>query len=133
MKFSDIELPSNRKFGFFFTCIISAIGIFFFYKSNIFFSYTAFLFATLFLLTTLLKPDLLLTLNKIWMRFGFVLGIIINPIVLGSIFFLLFTPISLVTRLFRRDELRLKLVNRPSQWKKFTIKSKEINEFKKQF
>ena len=72
-------------------------------------------------------------LNKAWMRLGFLLGVIINPIVLGLIFFLLFTPIALLMRLFGRDELRLRVKNRSSHWKNRNIRSIGMNTFKQQF
>jgi hypothetical protein len=50
------------------------------------------------------------------MRFGLLLGKLMNPIVLGIIFFGLFTPISILMRLCGRDELRLKLTHKSSHW-----------------
>ena len=32
MKFSEIELPSNRKFGFFFTFVFAVVAAYFFYS-----------------------------------------------------------------------------------------------------
>ena len=55
-----------------------------------------------------------------------------NPIILGVIFFGLFTPYSLVMRLFGRDELKLKLKKKKSYW----ITRKNLihqNNFKQQF
>ncbi len=115
MKFSEIQLPSNKKFGYFFSIVFALISAYLFIKNNIWAYF--FSFATVsFLLTTILKADLLLPLNKIWMRFGFLLGMIVSPVVLGIIFFGLFTPIALLMRLVGRDELKLKLENKSSQW-----------------
>ena len=133
MKFSEIKLPSNRKFGFFFTIIFLIISSFFFfnesYKSALFFLLISIIFFTI----TILKAEILLPLNKLWMRFGFTLGLIINPIVLGIIFFLIFTPISLIMWLFKRDELRLKIKKRDSYWKLRTEKNVNVDLFKQQF
>jgi len=41
---------------------------------------------------------------------------IVSPIVLGIIFFGLFTPIAFFMRLSGRDELRLKLSKKASHW-----------------
>ena len=70
-----------------------------------------------FLIITVVNADSLLFLNKLWMKLGQLLGIIISPIILAIIFFALFTPYSLIMRLFGRDELRLKLGERESHWK----------------
>ena len=99
MNFSEIQLPSNRKFGFFFAAIFIILGFYLFIKGVVNFSYISFVIATLFFLVTLIKSDLLLPLNKLWMMLGLLLGMIISPIVLGIIFFCLFTPISLLMKL----------------------------------
>ena len=72
--------------------------------------------ALVFLLVTLIKSDALLPLNKLWMRFGLILGSIVSPIVLGIIFFGLFAPIAILMRLSGRDELRLKFIQKTSHW-----------------
>ena len=105
MKFSEIKLPSNKKFG------ISSFGFFliFIYLILTGIKNLSLIMASLaltFFLISLIKPDILLPLNKIWMRFGFLLGSIISPIVLST--FLMFTPIAVIMRLFSKDELILK-------------------------
>ena len=116
MKFSEIELPSNRKFGFFFTFVFAVAASYFYYSANVSWAYIFIAAASVFLLVTLVKSDALLPLNKLWMRFGLLLGMIVSPIVLGIIFFGLFTPIAILMRLSGRDELRLKFSPEVSQW-----------------
>jgi hypothetical protein len=131
MKFSEIELPSNRKFGFFFTFVFTAAA-YFFYSTNVTWAYVFIAAALAFLLVTLIKSDALLPLNKLWMRFGLLLGMIVSPIVLGVIFFALFTPIAILMRVSGRDELRLKFAQKASHWisREEPIKSES---FKHQF
>ena len=116
MKFSEIELPSNKKFGFFFTFIFAAAAAYFYNSENMTWSFVFVAVSFIFLVITMIRDALLLPLNKLWMRFGFLLGMIISPLVLGVIFFGLFTPIATLMRLSGRDELRLKLSNKPSHW-----------------
>ena len=132
MKFSEIELPSNRKFGFFFTFIFTVAAAYFYYATNVSWAYLFIGAALIFLFVTLIKSDVLLPLNKLWMRFGFLLGMIVSPIVLGIIFFGLFTPIAMLMRLSGRDELRLKFSHKVSHWipRREPIKSES---FKQQF
>ena len=132
MKFSEIELTSNRKFGFFFTFVFVVVAVYFFYSTKVMWAYAFTLASLIFLVITLVKSHALLPLNKLWMRFGLLLGMIVSPIVLGAIFFGLFTPIALVMRLSGRDELRLKFYKKPSHWilRRETIKS---DSFKHQF
>ena len=117
MKTSELELPTNKKFGFFFTAIF-LIATSYFYINNASSSVviTLGVIGLSFLVATLVNPDVLLPLNKLWMRFGLLLGMIISPIVMGIIFFGLFTPMSLTMRLFRRDELRLRFKNKKTHW-----------------
>ena len=72
--------------------------------------------ASIFLFITMIKSDALLPLNKLWMYFGILLGMIVSPIVLGIVFFGLFTPIAMFMRLSGRDELRLKFTQKTSHW-----------------
>lgn len=133
MKFSDIELPSNRRFGFFFSAVFALAAAYFLYKDN---ATLLRVFGGLFgatLLTTLIKPGLLLPFNKLWMGIGYVIGRIVSPIVLGVIFFILMTPMGLVQRLFGRDELRLKPQDHASHWKVREPAGPEPASFKQQF
>ena len=116
VKFSEIQLPSNRKFGFFFTFVFMAVAGYFYYTENIFWTYASISVSLIFLLVTFVKSDALLPLNKLWIRFGLLLGMIVSPIVLGLIFFGLFTPIALLMRLSGRDELKLRFLKKESYW-----------------
>jgi len=69
-----------------------------------------------FFLITFFKAEILTPLNKLWMKFGLVLGMIVSPIVMGAIFFIIFTPIGILMRLFGRDELHLKFKKSYSYW-----------------
>jgi len=132
MKFSEIELPSNKKFGFFFTLIFGLAALYFYMNASVSWAYCMAFFSVVFLFVTLVKADVLLPLNKLWMRFGLVLGMIVSPIVLGVIFFGMFTPIAVLMRMSGRDELRLKFNNKTSYWisRSAPIQS---NSFKNQF
>jgi len=132
MNFSEIKLPSNKKFGFFFTFIFSIAAAYFYISNDFSWAYAFGTASLIFLFFTAVKDDILLPLNKLWMRFGFLLGIIVSPFVLGIIFFGIFTPIAFVMQLCGRDELRLKFSKKPSHW----ISRKELikpESFKQQF
>ena len=116
MKFSEIELPSNRKFGFFFAFIFGLAALYFYVNASMSWAYSMAFVSAVFLFVTIIKADVLLPLNKLWMRFGLLLGMIVSPIVLGVIFFGMFTPIAVLMRMSGRDELRLKFNNKASHW-----------------
>ncbi len=116
MKFSEVELPSNRKFGFFFTFVFSVAAGCSIYFENMHWAYAFIALALIFMIVTLVYSHVLLPLNKLWMRFGLLLGILVSPIVLGVIFYGLFTPVAIVMRLTGRDEMKLKFSQKASHW-----------------
>ena len=112
----DIQLPTNQKFGFFISFLLFLASVFCVYQDEKFIA-IFFVFTVIILLAiSIWIPQCLLPLNKLWMQFGFVLGMIVSPIVLGIIFFGLFTPIATLMRLSGRDELRLKFNQKTSHW-----------------
>ena len=125
-------LPSNKKFGYFFTLVFFIISAYFFYSKTQIVMYFFGSLAILIFIITLVKADLLLPFNKLWMRFGALLGHIISPIVLGLIFFGLFTPYGIVMRAMKRDVLRLKQDKKESHWIPGSQDSTQTN-FKQQF
>ena len=132
MNFSEVKLPSNRKFGFFFAAIFLLASSYLYYVDNKVMVYIFGVICGIFLIVTIINADALLPLNKLWMKFGILLGKIVSPIIMGIIFFGIFTPIAILMRLFRRDELRLSFKKKKTHW----INRKDIKEFdtfKKQF
>lgn len=112
----NIKLPDNRKFGFLFSSIFLLVSIFFQFKQNTYL-FLIFLFLSLIiLLISLIKPSLLIIFNKAWMKFGFFLGKIINPLVMGFIYFIILTPLATTLRLFGRDELKIKTKKVDTYW-----------------
>ena len=105
MKLTHIELPSNKKFGFFFSIIFFIVSIYLFLIENIILASLLASLGIIFIIITLIKPGILQPLNNLWMK-----------IVLGLIFFGLITPVSLITGLFGRDELNLKLKKNNTYW-----------------
>ena len=109
-----------------------AAAIYFYINNTDLVVYVLGILSALFFVITFVKADLLLPLNKLWMRVGFMLGIIMSPIVLGIIFFFLFTPIAFLMRLSGRDELKLRLKKQPSYWIK-RDKEAQSDSYKNQF
>lgn len=128
----NIELPSNQKFGYFFTFVFLITSIYFYLRENNMALYVLGTCSIVFFLVTLFKAEILKPLNKLWMGFGLVLGMIVSPIVMGAIFFIIFTPIGILMRLLGRDDLLLKFKKKPSYW----IKRNEYvqsNSFRNQY
>ena len=64
--------------------------------------------AAAFAVIALVRPALLAILNRIWIRFGLLLGRIVSPIVLGILFYGVFVPLGAIVRLMGNDLLCLR-------------------------
>ncbi len=65
--------------------------------------------AVAFLVVALVYPKILNPLNRAWLKFGLLLYKVMNPLILGLLFFVTIMPIGLVMRAFGKDFLRLKI------------------------
>jgi len=121
---------SNRSFGLLFFIVFLTIGLWPLKNGdnlNLYFSITSLIF----LILGLLNSKLLSPLNKAWIKFGEILGLIIAPIVMAFIYFIFLTPVSLVVRVFGKDLLRVKFNKKiDSYWIK---RKKNLSPMNKQF
>lgn len=72
--------------------------------------------AAAFGVATLVRPAILQPLNQLWFRLGMLLSKIVNPLVLGLLFYLTVTPVGLLMRAFGKDPLRQKARGAASYW-----------------
>ena len=125
----QIDIGSNRSFGivfFIFFLIISLCPII----NGENFRIWALLISFIFLILGLVNSKILTPLNKLWSKFGILLGKIISPLIMGIIFFFVVTPIGLLMRLFKKDLLNLKFNKRQTYWiEKNEPKSKMNKQF----
>jgi hypothetical protein len=85
-------------------------------------------------LAGLLWPATLAPLNRAWTRLGLAMHSIIEPVVLGLVFYGAVLPIGLLMRARRRDPLRLEIVrDRASYWIRREPPGPEPNTMKNQF
>lgn len=98
---------SDRVFGLVMAAVLGLISLFNWWHAGVWWPWTAAV-AALFLAAALVYPPLLQPLNRAWFRFGLVLHAVINPIVMGLIFFLAVTPTGWIMRARGKDLLRLR-------------------------
>ena len=129
MDHKDIKIGSNRSFGLVFFVVFLLISIYPILKDgNI--RIWSLIISFIFLVLGLLNSNLLSPLNKLWFKFGLLLGKIISPIIMGIIFFLVVTPIAVIMRLLKKDLLNLKFKENNTYWiDKTGPKSKMKNQF----
>ena len=125
----DVKLSSNRSFGIVFFVVFLLIALYpFTYGEEL--RIWSIIISIIFLILGFLNSKILAPLNKIWFKFGILLGKIISPLIMGIIFFLVVTPIGLIIKLFGKDVLNLKYNKNKSYWiEKNGPKSKMKNQF----
>ena len=115
-----IKISSNKNFGIVFFIFFLIISLYPLLNDN-HLRIWSLIIALIFLILGLMNSRILTPLNKIWFRFGLLLGQLIYPIIMGFIFFIVVTPIGLLMRILRKDLLGLKFNKNNSYW----IKRKE--------
>lgn len=130
MKQKEIKISSNKSFGLVFFVIFIIIALWpLLNDGNI--RIWSIIVSIIFLILGLLNSKILTPFNKLWMRLGALLGIIVSPIVMGVVYFVIITPIGLIMKLFGKDVLNLKLdKNKKTYW---TLKKKIPSKMKDQF
>ena len=130
MKVKEIKTSSNKSFGLVFFVIFIIIALWpLLNDGNI--RIWSIIVSIIFLILGLLNSKILTPFNKLWMRLGALLGIIVSPIVMGVVYFGIITPIGLIMKLFGKDVLNLKLdKNKKTYW---TLKKKIPSKMKDQF
>ena len=129
MEDKKIKIGSNRSFGLVFSIIFLIIALLPLLNGNSTRIWSIIL-SFIFFILGLLNSNILFPLNRIWFKFGIILGGIVSPIIMGLVFFLVVTPTSLILRLFKKDVLSLKKNDSMTYWiKKLDKKSKMKNQF----
>ena len=125
----EIKIGSNRSFGIVFFIVFLIIAIYPFLNQGEVRLWSL-IISIIFLTLGLLNSKLLAPLNKIWFKFGILLGRIVSPLVMGIIFFFVVTPIGILMRILKKDLLNLKFNKKTTYWiEKNDPKSKMKNQF----
>jgi hypothetical protein len=125
---SNIKRKDNIIFGILFFVLFLIIGFYPLISDGFIRIWSIFL-SLVFLIITIIRPNLFTLLNKLWIQFGILLGKIISPIVLGLIFFFMVTPIGMLVRILRKDVMGLKR-GTASYW---INREDKVQSMKKQF
>ena len=121
---------SNRSFGLLFFVVFLILGLWPLKNSGDF-NLNFLILSGVFLGLGLLDSKFLTPLNKAWIKFGEILGLIIAPIVMSLVYFVILTPVSLIVRMFGKDLLGLKFIKEnETYWIK---RKKNLTSMDKQF
>ena len=125
----EIKISSNKSFGIVFSIFFLLISVYLLLNNNPIYYWSLFV-SFIFLVLGLMNSKILSPLNLLWFKFGILLGKIVSPVVMGIIFFLVVTPISIILKIFRKDVLNLKFNNNKTYW---IVKDGPKSNMKKQF
>ena len=129
MKNSNIKIGTNKSFGIVFFIFFLIVSIFPLFKEGDI-RIWSFIIAIIFLVLGLMNSKILTPLNKIWFKFGILLGSFVSPIVMGIVFFVIVTPTSIIMRVLGKNLLNLKKDNKKTYWvERSKIQSKMKNQF----
>jgi hypothetical protein len=113
---TDSPLPPNRRFGLTLCVAFALLAAWMWWRGTEHAHWVLGAVSASLGLLALLAPPWLTPLNRAWMALGALLGRVFSPIVLGVLYFLVFTPVSLIMNLVGRDALRRKRRPRVRTW-----------------
>ena len=102
-----INKKNNITFGILFFIFFLIIGLYPLASVGVIRIWSVIL-SLVFLIITIIRPNLFTFLNRLWIQFGVFLGKIISPIVMGLVFFFVVTPIGVLVRVLKKDVMGLK-------------------------
>ena len=124
-----MKKSSSKSFGYLFFSLFLILSLWPVLNDNS----VNFLFLSIsavFLILTILKSKILDFLNNYWIKLGELLGKVIAPIIMFLVFFVIVTPLSLLTKLLKKDLLNMRFNDSKTYW---TNKVKKIDSMDKQF
>jgi hypothetical protein len=129
LKKNNIKIGTNKSFGIVFFLFFLIISIFPLFKDGNIRTWPL-MIAIIFLILGLLNSKFLTPLNKIWFKFGILLGNFVSPIIMSIVFFVIVTPTSIIMRVLGKNLLNLKKDNKKTYWvERSKIQSKMKNQF----
>jgi len=127
------EKSDLRKFGIIVGIVLLIIAGFFFLKEKE--SFQLFLtIGTVLFVTGIVIPFTLKPIYWVWMVFSTILGWFMTRVILSLLFYVVFTPIGLIARLFGKQFLDLKQNHsQQSYWNMRTVEAFDTQNYEKQF
>ena len=124
------EQSSEKSFGVVFSIVFLIVALYPLINSESL-RIWALVVSIIFFLLAFLAPKIIVLPNKLWFKFGLLLGSIVAPIVMAFVYFVTVLPTGLIMRLLGKDLLKQKLdKNAKSYWVK---RSEPMGSMKNQF
>ena len=128
---ASTEQSSEKSFGVVFSIVFLIVSLFPPLINSEGLRIWALVVSIIFFLLAFLAPKILVLPNKLWFKFGLLIGSIVAPIVMAFVYFVTVLPTGLIMRLLGKDLLKQKLdKNAKSYWVK---RSEPMGSMKNQF
>ena len=102
-----VKGSSDRSFGLTFAAVALILAGIWLWRGSDWWIY-ALAASAAFAIVALAAPKVLAPFNKAWLKFGLLLHHIVNPLVMGLLFFAVITPMAVIARTMGKDFLRLR-------------------------
>ena len=80
------------------------------------------------------SPTLLRPVFKLWLKVAHAVGWFNTQVLLSIVFILMFIPIGLIMRLFRKDPMKRKMLAEATYWEPYELEGlKDKNRYERQF
>lgn len=133
LSLAESPMDSNRAFGTVFLIILILVAVYGKWNNLVWYRWPA-IGAVILLIVILVRPTILIPINRTWMRFGNVMHRLTNPILIGVIFFGIFAPLGILMRLAGRDILKRRYNEKvPTYWIKRIPPGPPADDLKNQF
>ncbi len=127
------EKKDLRKFGYVVGGALALFGAFFLWRGKDFYVYFFIVAAALLVLAVIL-PSILKPLQKVWMSLAIVIGWFVSRILLSVLFYVILTPLGLISRIVGKHFLELKPdSSMKSYWLKRDTSEVKLSDYEKQY
>lgn len=124
------SLRRLREFGLIVGCALLVLGVVLLPRPN---GMIAIGLAVALIGAGVLRPSVLHYVYRAWMKLAELLSAVMTPVMLGIMFFGVFTPIGIVRRLMGKDELLKHRREDASSWDAYSPRQHRTDHFKKMF
>ena len=125
------EQSSEKSFGVVFSIVFLIVSLFPPLINSEGLRIWALVVSIIFFLLAFVAPKVLVLPNKLWFKFGLLLGSIIAPIVMAMVYFITVLPTGIIMRLLGKDLLKQKLDNNAKSY--WIERSEPMGSMKNQY
>lgn len=129
----NVTKEEARKTAFIVATVLIAVAAWLYYRSRPDGAVVLGLISAVLIIAGAFIPPAAKAFHRIWMTIAFALGYINSRIILTLVYFLVFVPYRIFSRLFGRDPLDLRSPQRDSYWHQRAKTRQEPEQFERLF